>query len=198
MPSDGTRRRSFLASAERVLSRQQMRRIQRAFEEDFSQITPWVASHDIDHDHHCTIQGQTNEYTVHYKCDQHDGVQMRCTCPDWILCRREGMLCKHCCFLLLGISLGRDDDLTYFQQVAANSHARSRCSLSADAFQVAPSEWPALTEEECPICYEALAEAALCRRCPDCSKVLHVTCIKKCLRNDKRCPWCRGEGSWWP
>lgn len=127
----------------------------------------------------CLLQGSTSNYIINWKDDS----QLSCSCPDFIMCKREGMLCKHCCYVILGLSVD-DDDLSFFIRLMSSQRAEE-FARKQKQFLVQQTEWQG---KERPICYDGLELATTCHKCPSCNVVLHTDCIRKCLQHDARCP----------
>ena len=109
-------RERFLQRARQVLPRAQIARIQRCFYETISFHKTWE---DVGNNtNRCVVQGSTGQHVVLWKND----TELSCSCPDFIMCKRENMLCKHICYVLLGISVS-EEDLGMFLRLSDDSRA---------------------------------------------------------------------------
>lgn len=169
---------SFLQEAHGVLSPQQILRIQRSFTENIEFVQVWKDSGN--NSAKCKLRGLTNTYVLYWNGDNN----MTCSCPDFEKHHRDGLLCKHCCYAVLGKSLD-GGDLNFFQQLIEGSRP---VPLTANKFEVTDED---CVGEECPICYEDLKISKQCRKCPQCRKAFHGICLRRCLDSNARCPWCR-------
>lgn len=139
--------------------------------------------------HHVVIRGQGfTDYMMLY-----DEGGLTCSCPDH---QRNPYHCKHLCWLLV---MRGDANVSAFRgdgRALTDAFLRAWESLKAelDAFAGAfESDQRDCDGEECPICYEPLGRAVDCRRCPQCSKDFHRSCICKSIEVSETCPMCRSD-----
>jgi hypothetical protein len=161
------------------------------------------------------VAGSTgNVYAVGLR----DGV-LTCDCPDSAKMGRR-TCCKHLAFLLLkvgrlmdtgyfstrsltrgeeraledrleDVSRGPVDPLRTVYAMRLRTAERS-AAKAAKSFRAGSS-----SDDDCPICYEALKDTLELAGCPTCRKAVHVACMMRWLETADRatCVYCR-SGAW--
>lgn len=149
-----------------------------------------------------------------------DSRVITCTCPDhYINCKRQGCVCKHCCFVLckvLKFSTGSSffgslrfndnhmkdiDDNIKKIDLANDNYANKDYSEKYEAVSAKVNESFAQKREVvkdhdvCCICYDDFTEEKDKNlECILCNNLIHKMCMEKWLQTGRtNCPYCRSD-----
>lgn len=205
--------RSAIAS---WVSRDQLTRFDKIHSEPF-----YLIDHDPDEMSACAkfiVSGSTQKvYNVYLKTDR----TFRCNCMDHPRCVRNGMVCKHICFVLFRVlrhtnprffdrlSLSHEELTVYLNRLECGLHvALEDCTPPSTMPQPQPQTQTQLHQssftnplrmpgpaDDCPVCYDLLTDGSELRGCPSCGNAIHLACVRRWLAvtASKTCIMCRSD-----
>jgi hypothetical protein len=144
-----------------------------------------------------SVQGTSNKYEVAWEYKKVEGDWrhlFRCSCPDHV---NRQTRCKHiyfCFSRVLKLDPDKLDNVTIEQLISSiSAYVRRRRDLSAqnegDRRQIGP-------DDECPICFEPLANEATVWCMNSCRNNIHKGCMLSWIQaSGTTCPLCRAEWS---
>lgn len=135
--------------------------------------------------------GQTNCFT--------------CTCKDFAFRTRwRDNVCKHVSFLIckvakmLDVRIFNNNKLTEehveeFREALSNNAVWLNKDISIKAVnqEFTKSSRSFVSDELCPICFDAYGTCAKCVSCPDCENFVHKQCMQVWLETTQTCVYCR-------
>jgi hypothetical protein len=205
------RQPEFVDTVMRLVRHPQFERFKKMFHEPF-----YLLGHGFqDENINLTVSGsKTTNYNVRIFANGTFG----CNCKDQLMtCKRQGMLCKHICFVIFRvfrltshveevfrtnkISLEKVQDLKLILESPMEYTNESMSKAATDALCYLVSRHRDFTiikrrQDDCPICYDSLEDGdATLLGCPDCGNAVHKVCMERWLQHApaKTCVMCRSS-----